>query len=309
MARHPWLLPDLVGVTASAEAACEATRSRRDFLVAASALVAGSFLPLPGAAWAAEPDANSALQAQRLAWAGVRLQLGKDNLFIDPLINPDVWGPSMKDAFIPVDVGEGAHYVLITHRHPDHFDPGTVRKALGDSGILVCGPDVAALATAAGFRTRVAPLYEPIMLNDFTATAVPASDGYGDPQVSWVVSGGGRRIIHCGDTLWHGSWWHIGRQLGPFDAAFLPINGARFAWRKPVSDIPAVLTPEQAVAAAVVLGARLVVPIHYGMVGAESYTEVPDSEKLLLAAARKRKVDVEILHPGQWLTWQSRQLK
>jgi L-ascorbate metabolism protein UlaG (beta-lactamase superfamily) len=306
MAPIPLLRSTAVGVTAPAEAANAMTRSRRDFLVAASSLVAGALLPLPGIARAAGRDANPALQVQRLAWAGVRLQLGKDNLFIDPLTNPDVWGPAMKDAFIPVEVGEGAHYVLVTHRHPDHFDPGTVRKALGDSGILVCEPDVAALATAAGIKTRIAPLYEPIMLGDFTATAVPASDGYGDPQVSWVVSGGGRRIIHCGDTLWHGSWWHIGRQLGPFDAAFLPINGARFAWRKPVSDIPAVLTPEQAVAAAVVLGARLLVPIHYGMVGAESYTEVPGPEALLLAAARKRKVDVEILHPGQWLAWQDR---
>jgi L-ascorbate metabolism protein UlaG (beta-lactamase superfamily) len=165
---------------------------------------------------------------------------------------------------------------------------------------------VAPAAAAAGFRVRSAPLYEPVLLNDFTATAVPAVDGYGDPQVSWIVSGGGRRVIHCGDTLWHGSWWHIGRQFGPFDAAFLPINGARFGWRKPVSDVHAVLTPEQAVAAAVVLGARLLVPIHYGVAPSEDYQEVPDAEALLLAAARKRKVNVEVARPGEWLTWQPR---
>lgn len=280
-------------------------RSRRDFLVAATSLAAGSLFAASGVARAAELSAPT-LRAQRLAWAGVRLQLGNDNLFLDPLVNPDVWGTAMKDSFVPVDVTEGARYVLITHRHPDHFDPIAVRRIVGDSGILVCTPENAAVAASAGFKVRSVSLYEPVLLNDFTATAVPASDGYGDPQVSWVVSAGGRRIIHCGDTLWHGAWWHIGRQFGPFDAAFLPINGARFKWRQPVSDVPAVLTPEQAVAAATVLDAKLIVPIHYGVVGAEGYSETADPEAALIEAARARKRNVEIVRPGEWLAWQPR---
>lgn len=279
---------------------------RRDFLRAAVALSAGAVLLPPGTGHATKPVDSTALRAQRLAWAGVRLRLGQDTLFLDPLSDPTVWGAALKDPLVPLDVSDGGRFVLVTHRHSDHFDRVAVRQALGDSGTLVCAPDMAAAASASGFRVRSAPLYEPILLNDFTATAVPASDGYGDPQVSWIVSGGGRRIIHCGDTLWHGSWWHIGRQFGPFDAAFLPINGARFGWRKPVSDVHAVLTPEQAVAAAVVLGAKLLVPIHYGLAASEEYQEVPDAEALLLAAARKRKVNVELARPGEWLTWKAR---
>jgi L-ascorbate metabolism protein UlaG (beta-lactamase superfamily) len=280
---------------------------RREFLRSAASLAAASVLRIPRTASAqTAPESRPVLKAQRLAWAGVRLQLGKDILFLDPLVSPAVWGPALKDPLVSVAVegGEGARFVLITHRHPDHFDRKAAKDALGETGTLVCAPDAAAAAATAGLRVRPVPLYEPALLADFTATPVPAVDGYGDPQVSWVVSGGGRRIIHCGDTLWHGSWWQIGRQLGPFDAAFLPINGARFGWRKPESDVAAVLTPEQAVAAAVVLGARLIVPIHYGLVGAESYAEVPDAEATLLAAARRRGVGVEIVRPGDWLTWQ-----
>ena len=177
--------------------------------------------------------------------------------------------------------------------------------ALGESGIFVCHADLAPLATAAGFKVRVATHWEAVLLGDFTATAVPALDGYGDPQVSWVVSGGGRRVIHCGDTLWNGNWWRIGRQLGPFDAAFLPINGARFKWRKPVSDVPAAMTPEQAVAAAVVLGARLVVPIHYGVVGEEGYEEIPHPEQVLREVAATRNQEVAVLQPGDWVVWNS----
>ncbi|WP_342377381.1 MBL fold metallo-hydrolase [Myxococcus stipitatus] len=279
---------------------------RRDFLRATLSLAAGAVLLPPGTGRAAKPDEGTQLRARRLAWAGVQLQLGKDSLFLDPLLDPAVWGPALKDPLVPLEAGDGGRFVLVTHRHPDHFDRMAVRQILGDTGTLVCSPDTAVVAASAGFRVRTAPLYEPLLLNDFTVTAVPAADGYGDQQVSWVVSGGGRRIVHCGDTLWHGAWWHIGRQLGPFDAAFLPINGARFGWRKPVSDVPGVLTPEQAVAAAAVMEARLLVPIHYGITPSDDYREVPDAEAQLLAAAKKRKVNVELARPGEWLTWKPR---
>jgi L-ascorbate metabolism protein UlaG (beta-lactamase superfamily) len=281
--------------------------TRRQFLAGASTLSVS--VVLRGIAtdlMAQEAAERATLRIQKLAWAGVRLVLDKATLFLDPLVNPDVWGPALKEKIIPIEAADGDRFVLVTHRHPDHFDPVAIRKALGETGILVCNSDVASLAAGAGFRVRVAETYEPVLLGDFTATAVPATDGYGDPQVSWIVSGGGRRILHCGDTLWHGTWWRIGRQYGPFDAAFLPINGARFEWRKPVSDVPAVLTPEQAVAAAVIVHAKIVVPIHYGVSGAEGYKELPDCERLLFAAAQKRGIAVEVVPPGEWLTWQPR---
>jgi L-ascorbate metabolism protein UlaG (beta-lactamase superfamily) len=276
--------------------------SRRSFLTGtASAALAG----LSASSWSEPQDLGrpDTLRVQKLAWAGVRLQLGDSTLFIDPLINHDVWESALADPMVPVDVERGDRFVLVTHRHPDHFDPLAVRKIVGDSGLLVCDSDVAPLAAGQGFKVRRAAMYEPVLLGDFTATAVPAMDGYGDPQISWVVSAGGRRILHCGDTLWHGYWWRIGRQFGPLDAAFLPINGARFEWRKPWSDIPAVMTPEQAVAAAVVTGAELIVPIHYGVAGAEGYREIPNCEQKLLEAAKARGVPVQVLRAGEWLSW------
>ena len=271
--------------------------SRRDFLRAAAAVGALAALP-PAMAAATAPS----LRAQRLAWAGVRLQLPDATLFLDPLLDRNVWGDALRDEMVPVDVAQGARYVLATHRHPDHCDPLAIRQALGSTGTLVMAA-AAGIPFSGEFRYRTAPLYEPQILGDFTATAVPASDGYGDVQVSWIVSGGGRRIIHCGDTLWHGAWWQIGRQFGPFDAAFLPINGAKFSWRQPVADVSAVLTPEQAVAAARVLGARQIVPIHYGVKGAEGYRELPDAEASLIAVAARDGMGVEIARPGEWLKW------
>mgnify|MGYP003693766925 CR=1 FL=1 len=65
---------------------------RRDVLRGLATLAAGSLLPTP-LARAGVP----VLRAQKLAWAGVRLQLEKDSLFLDPLASPDVWGAALKD--------------------------------------------------------------------------------------------------------------------------------------------------------------------------------------------------------------------
>jgi L-ascorbate metabolism protein UlaG (beta-lactamase superfamily) len=275
--------------------------SRRDVLRASLALTAAAGLTPIANRVSAEP-ATPILRARKLAWAGIQLQLPGGSLFLDPLIDPKEWGPALIDELIPVSGASGDRYVLITHRHPDHCDPQAIRQALGDDGTLVYASQTG-IPNVPGVRMRAGALYEPLILGDFTAAAVPAVDGYGDPQVSWVVTAGGRRIIHCGDTLWHGSWWHIGRQYGPFDAAFLPINGAKFSWRKPVSDVPAVMTAEQAVAAAKVLGARMIVPIHYGVTGAEGYAEDPRAEEHLRDFARTRSIDVQILRPGAWVDW------
>jgi L-ascorbate metabolism protein UlaG (beta-lactamase superfamily) len=248
-------------------------------------------------------EQSGELRVQKLAWAGVRLQLGETTLFIDPLINRDVWGSALADPMIPVDVERGDRFVLVTHRHPDHFDPLAVRAIVGDTGILVCDSDVAPLAAGQGFKVRQATRYEPVLLGDFTATSVPPMDGYSDPQVLWIVSAGSRRILHCGDTLWHGYWWRIGRQFGPPDAAFLPINGAQCEWRKPWSGVSAVMTPEQSVAVAVVTGANLIVSIHYGVIGAEGYREISSCEQTLQEVAKARNVNVQVLRAGQWLSW------
>ncbi|MDT3501986.1 MULTISPECIES: MBL fold metallo-hydrolase [Stenotrophomonas maltophilia group] len=271
---------------------------RRAFLLGLASASAAVLLP---ASLLASPQAT--LRVQRLAWAGIRVQLPDATLFVDPLTNPDAWGAALPDKLVSVDDAVGDTSVLITHSHSDHYDIGAAASALRRGGVLAHPIGIPPLSLPQGSRARPSPLWEPQLLGDFTATPVPAADGYGDAQVSWIVAAGGRRIFHGGDTLWHGHWWRIGRQFGPFDAAFLPVNGARFGWRKPASDQPGVLTPEQAVAAADILGAKVLVPIHYGVTGMKEYVEIPDPIGELHRAAGKRSIHVNALAPGDWLDW------
>ncbi len=283
------------------------TQSRRRFLRAGAALAltgaAGGALPAVGAATQTPQTAASAeLEAQRLGWAGVKLVLPPWTLLIDPLVSP-VWRDALKHPTITPEISTPQKSVLITHLHNDHFDPTFLQKILADNGNVVCHGEVAAMVAGRGLKVRALKLYEPAMIGDFTVSPVPAVDGTGVDQVSWVVVGGGKRIFHGGDTLWHGYWWQVGKQLGPFDAAFLPINGARFKFLSPHSDVPAVLTPEQAVAAGIVLGARTIVPIHFGVSGSDTYEEVAGAEARTVEIAGARKLPVQVLQPGEWLKW------
>jgi L-ascorbate metabolism protein UlaG (beta-lactamase superfamily) len=200
-----------------------------------------------------------------------------------------------------VDVGR-ADAALITHLHPDHFDPATLSEQIGE-GWVACPADTAQAVAATGLRSRGVEPWERVELAGFGCTAVPAVDGLGDSQVSWVVADGDVRLIHCGDTLWHGQWWRIAARAGPFAVAFLCINGARIRFPNLApSGIEADLTPEQAAGAAAVLGAKLAVPIHYRLFdNPPAYEETRDAESRFVVAAAERHVRTRILEPGDTL--------
>jgi L-ascorbate metabolism protein UlaG (beta-lactamase superfamily) len=157
---------------------------------------------------------------------------------------------------------------------------------------------------AAGLARRSVAPWESVTVAPFTLTALPAADGIGDPQVSWLVEADGVRVLHLGDTMWHGYWWRFARRHGPFDVVLVPVNGAvlTFPHRQPASPLPAALEPEQAALAAAILGARLAIPIHsegYEVGGV--YEPVADAAASFAAAAAARDVPVRILEVGEAL--------
>ncbi|MFC4099480.1 MBL fold metallo-hydrolase [Paenibacillus xanthanilyticus] len=242
------------------------------------------------------------MNIQRLSWAGIRIEAGGTAVLIDPVTRiPDRFGGA-REPMHPLRTYGEADVVLVTHLHEDHFDPDAIIEAFG-ADIPVYVPSAMADSARAKGLTNVigADVGESFALgNGVKAAALPSVDGVGDVQAAWTVEACGRRAIHCGDTLWHGYWWGIAAQYGPFDAAFLPVNGAvlQLPGRLP-SGQPICLTPEQAVAAAAILTAGMLVPIHYGTVHYPPvYTETPDIAARL-AAASEGKVDVRMLKAGE----------
>jgi L-ascorbate metabolism protein UlaG (beta-lactamase superfamily) len=263
-------------------------------LVGAAALTRA----LPATA-AAAPTPPPALRVTRLTWAGIRLVAGETTLFADATVDPSEPGSA------PLQASTPERHALVTHFHSDHCQPEALKPVFNARSRLVCDRDTALRLGDREVPLLPVALYQPEFLSprtaDFVVFAVPASDGLGSPQVSWVIDGGGRRVFHAGDTQVHGHFWNIGRAYGPFDVAFLPINGFRQTLGRTTRvPAPMSLTPEQAVEVAQVIGARRVVPIHYGG-GSQGYAEVQDAIGVFVKAAKAAGLAHTVLAPGATL--------
>jgi L-ascorbate metabolism protein UlaG (beta-lactamase superfamily) len=242
---------------------------------------------------------------RRLTWAGLEVQTSSATVVIDLLGGtPELsqWaGDPTEDLLAPLAAAGTVAAAAVTHLHSDHFDVEALGRALAPPAPVLCGAADAPRVDESRLNARGVELWETVTVEDLQFTAVPAVDGFGSPQVSWVVSDGETRLIHCGDTLWHGYWWEIAERCGPFDLAFLPINAAvaEFDYLQPPSALPAVLTPEQAAAAAQVLGARQAAPIHYGTFHKPpTYVAYPDAEAAFAVACHRRGVSPCLLQAG-----------
>ena len=100
---------------------------------------------------------------------------------------------------------------------------------------------------------------------------------------SWAVVGATRRVYFSGDTGAFPGFAAIGRRLGPFDLALLPIG----AYEPAEMMQPVHLNPEEAVAAAIALRAQRTLGIHWGTYDLtdEPVGEPPVRFRAALAAA------------------------
>jgi L-ascorbate metabolism protein UlaG (beta-lactamase superfamily) len=244
-----------------------------------------------------------------LGWAGVEIEAQGERMVVDPLQDPAsvfAWlGDPARAVALPevLPAKSGAIAGVLTHLHRDHADAAALASALsvgapvyepvdyggeGRERLAVVQADHE--LTAAGLARQPAAVWTSTRAGVFKLTALPAVDGTGDPQVSWLIEADGKRLLHLGDTMWHGWWWRICERYGSPDVVLAPINGARltFPHRTPASPLPGAMEPEQAALAAELLKAERIVPIHYGAYDIPGvYEPVPDPLGRLTAATNR----------------------
>lgn len=175
----------------------------------------------------------------------------------------------------PVAPGDltGIDWLLCTHGHTDHMDPGTIPALLAanpDSRVLVPRAE-AARAVERGVppeRLTLIDAGETVDLGGVRCTATPAAHedmrrtDAGHVFLGYVLSGGGVTLWHSGDTI---PWPGQAEWLAPFrvDLALLPVNG-RDA-RRAANGVPGNLTLTEAVELADAIGARAMIAHHFGL--------------------------------------------
>jgi N-acyl-phosphatidylethanolamine-hydrolysing phospholipase D len=167
------------------------------------------------------------------------------------------------DVLPPID------FVLISHNHYDHLDVPTVRR-LAAAGARVLVPlKVGALLRRAG----IGPVdeldwWEERRIGDVTVHCVPGQHWSGrsiaDQSATlwggWAVVGPTQRFYFAGDTGYFPGFAEIGRRLGPFGLAAVPIG----AYEPQAMMRPVHLNPEEALQAGLDVGAEIMIGMHYG---------------------------------------------
>jgi len=202
------------------------------------------------------------------------------------------------------------HAVVISHDHYDHLDLPTVRRLAREHQPTFFVPlGVGAWLAERGIKNVVElDWWQSRTFRGLTFTATPAQHGSGRGLLdqnerlwsSWVIAGGGKRLFFGGDTGYTKALAEIGRRLGPFDVAALPIGGySAFTARHPNH-----INPEEAMQLFDDLRGRVLVPVHWGTfaLNREPFREPPD--RLLAEALRRGEEEsVALLSQGQSISW------
>ena len=169
--------------------------------------------------------------------ASFRIETGGAILYIDP---------------VGIDGGPVADFILITHGHPDHLSWPDIEKISDEHTVLLCPRKVAKKRTDR--RIRLVAPGEDLRFDKVRIETVPAySIGFPshpkkNGNVGYVLTAGGVRIYHTGDT---DKVPEI-EALQSIDVALVPIDGGALTMTTPdAADLVNTLQP------------RIAIPMHY----------------------------------------------
>ena len=237
------------------------------------------------------------------------LQAGGKTILIDP--NFAQWLFVLKRLRRPgLRIGDlpAIDLVLVTHAHFDHLHRPSLRaiarnteRLRGSAPVIILPHNVTDLVEDLGFREIIElRWWESCEFEGLKITHVPsrhwgariikdAHRAYG----GYVVRTQNDSLYHAGDTAYFDGFREIGRRLHP-ELALLPIGAySPPAFRNNHT------SPEDAVRAFVELGARWMVPMHYGTFRL-SHEPIDEPLKLLAKEARRAGIQdrVRVLPEG-----------
>jgi len=193
--------------------------------------------------------------------------------------------------------------VLISHDHYDHLDHTTIVALKDKVGHFVVPLGVGSHLEYWGVSpARITELdwWEEAKVGNLILTSTPARHSSGryvldKDRTLWsgyAIAGRQHRVFFSGDTGLHSEVAEIGRRLGPFDASLIEVGEYNAAWRDWHSG------PEQAVFAHRTVGARLFIPMHWGLFKLAPHTWTEPIERAVVAAL-KEGVKVTTPRPGE----------
>jgi len=197
-----------------------------------------------------------------------------------------------------VDDMPSIDFLILTHDHYDHLDYETVVKLKPKVKTVITALGVAAHLQRWGFRQDIIyenDWYEELRFGDVLFTATPARHFSGRTfkrnislWLSFVLTTPTKKVFMGGDSGYDTHFKAIGEQYGPFDLAILEDGQYNPYWRY------IHMMPEEVVQAAQDLGARMLLPVHWGKFSLSLHAWDEPISRVVKEAKRK---SLPVLHP------------
>jgi N-acyl-phosphatidylethanolamine-hydrolysing phospholipase D len=259
-----------------------------------------SLAPRPGAAAFVRFDTHAILASPSVTWIGHATLLARMDgvsFLTDPAYStrasplPFAGPKRLVPPGVPLDALPPLDFVLLSHDHYDHTDLPTVRRLAALGVPFVAPRGMRDLIEGAGGRAIELAWWDTTEVAGVRITCVPAKHFSGRGILDrnrrlwagFVVEGPTRRFYFAGDTASFDGFAEIGRRLGPPHLAAVPIGA--YLPRRLMAAVH--VTPEEAVQAAVDLGAARILGMHFGTfdLADEPLDEPP--QRFLAEAARR----------------------
>lgn len=250
----------------------------------------------------------------QLVWFGHSSYLLRNNgrnILVDPVFSGYASPFSfMIKAFAGTNIYTAAEMpdidlLIISHNHYDHLDSHTLRRLAPKIKTvytaLGVGRDLVHAGIPSSQITEMDWWEEETPLEGYTLTATPARhfSGRGLKRggslwASFVLQTPDVRIYIGGDSGYDAHFKTIGEKFGPFDLALLETGQYNTSW-------PNIhMNPEEAVSAAADLGAKVMVPVHWGKFALANHPW-DEPAKRVVAAAQQRGLTIATPRIGEMM--------
>ena len=253
-------------------------------------------------------DVEKANDSTLIYWFGhstFLVQIKNKNILIDPMFGEvpaphPLLGTKRFSKELPIEIEQlpKIDAVLLSHDHYDHLDYGSIKRLKDKVNKFYVPLGLSVHLLEWGIeKDQIVELdwWQDFVFNDITFKCTPAQHFSGRKfgrggtlWCSWIIKSEDDSIFFSGDSGYSSHFKEIGEKEGPFSFAMLECGQYNEMW----PDVH--MFPEQTAQAAVDLGAKQFMPIHWGAFKIAMHTWTDPIERVTKKA---EELNIPILTP------------
>ncbi|MDF2157965.1 MBL fold metallo-hydrolase [Algoriphagus sp. CAU 1675] len=256
-----------------------------------------------------------AQEPARLVWFGhsaFLLQMDGKNILLDPMFGEvpaphPLLGKKRFSKELPIEVEKlpEIDLVIFSHDHYDHLDYESVQKLKGKTKKFFVPLGVGSHLSHWGVaeeKIQELDWWQEISYENLLLAFTPSRHFSGRGMTnrfstlwgSWVIKGSQENIYFSGDSGYGPHFNEIGKKYGPFNFAMLECGQYNENWKE------IHMMPEETAQAGVDLGAKIIMPIHWGAFSLAMHSWTDPVERVLVKA-EQLQIPVFIPKIGEYI--------